>query len=362
MAREFGKHQFGMWSDDDFLNRPRFDKMLYGVLIDQPSFNQAGVAPLNLRRLAKAMRDTDIEPSEDELLAAFARLEADRYVFLDLDTGEVLLRTMMRSDGVDSKPTVLVGALRKALQTESAKLRAVLRDEVARIELPDVKGDGPQAKRLREQLPEMVSQIMTKLPEWTEEMGRIDYAPPTPSRPSARPSQEGHVGPLPDPHREGRKSPGRPDPLADPQRDPLVDPRFAVAVAVESPTAVVEKEPQKPKTAPKGAAKPKTIEQQVADSVYERLGKAVNFMGLRGVVKWAIHERGSDPQRVEAACVAVHGLGKPITRQVIDQCLDGKFGPIRVGDGPAVEGRDFIDYPGVVRDASGQLPKGFCER
>ena len=46
MAREFAKHQFGMWSDDDFLSRPRFDKMLYGVLIDQPSFNQAGVCLL----------------------------------------------------------------------------------------------------------------------------------------------------------------------------------------------------------------------------------------------------------------------------------------------------------------------------
>lgn len=235
MAREFAKHQFGMWSDDDFLSRPRFDKMLYGVLIDQPSFNQAGVAPINLRRLAKAMRDTNVEPTEGELLAAFARLEADRYVFLDVDTGEVLLRTMMRSDGVAAKPTVLVGALRKALQTESKKLRAVLRDEVARIDPPEVNGDSQQAKRLREQLPAMMTQIMAELPEWCDEMGRIDYAPETLSLPSARPSRD----PLPDPLVESHKTPGDADPLETLSR-PSRRPPVAVAVAVESPTEVVE--------------------------------------------------------------------------------------------------------------------------
>ena len=87
------------------------------------------------------------------------------------------------------------------------------------------------------------------------------------------------------------------------------------------PTFKKKRSPTKP-----DEAKPKAIEQATAEAAYERVGKAFNFMAVRQIIKWAIHERGDEPRTVEDACVAVHELGKPITKQTVAQYLDGRFG------------------------------------
>lgn len=81
-----------------------------------------------------------------------------------------------------------------------------------------------------------------------------------------------------------------------------------------------------PKTA--GASKPRTPtpEQIATDAAYERLDKGFDFIKVRQIVKWAIHEKNEDPQRVEEAIVGVHQLGKPITKQTMGQYLDGIIG------------------------------------
>lgn len=84
MAREFGKILFGMFPDGDFSALRAFDKLVYLALIGQPSFNHAGVAPVNFRRLAKALSDGDREPHRDDIMAAFARLEDARFIYFDL--------------------------------------------------------------------------------------------------------------------------------------------------------------------------------------------------------------------------------------------------------------------------------------
>ena len=87
------------------------------------------------------------------------------------------------------------------------------------------------------------------------------------------------------------------------------------------PTFKKKRSPAKP-----DESKPKAIEQATAEAAYERVGKAFNFMAVRQIIKWAIHERGDEPRTVEDACVAVHELGKPITKQTVAQYLDGRFG------------------------------------
>lgn len=231
MAREYGKVLFGMFTDDDFTAQYAVDKLLYLALVGQPSFNHAGVAYVNFRRLSKALRDGDHEPTRHELVQSFARLELARYVYLDIDTGEVLIRSFMRSDGVARKPNVLVSALRSCLQVESKKLAAVLRSEVARIELPEVTGEGPQAKRLRVAVPELRDEVLATLPEWDEAqvIDYIDGEPETPRGPSAGGSSRGSAGPS----AGGSAPPGEIGPSAGPSAGGSPRPPVVVAVAVE---------------------------------------------------------------------------------------------------------------------------------
>lgn len=86
------------------------------------------------------------------------------------------------------------------------------------------------------------------------------------------------------------------------------------------PSIKEAKAPAKP-----DAGKPESIEQTVTVAAYEKLGKAFNFMAVRQIVKWAIHDRGITPHAVEEAVIALYEMGKPITKQTMGQYLDGKI-------------------------------------
>lgn len=101
----------------------------------------------------------------------------------------------------------------------------------------------------------------------------------------------------------------------------LADPEPIDAELVDEPT-------RSPVPAP--ASKPpksETPEQRVTAAAYERVGKAFNFIAVRAIAKWAIHDRGEDPAVVEAALVGVHELGRPIMKQTVGQWLDGILSP-----------------------------------
>lgn len=71
------------------------------------------------------------------------------------------------------------------------------------------------------------------------------------------------------------------------------------------------------------AATTPTIEHQVTDAAYQRLGKGFNFIATRAITRWAIHDKKAAPQAVYDALIAVYEMGKPITKQTIGQYLDG---------------------------------------
>lgn len=67
----------------------------------------------------------------------------------------------------------------------------------------------------------------------------------------------------------------------------------------------------------------KSPEHLATDDAYEKTGKAFNFIATRGIAKWLIHDRGLTPERASDAIVAVYQMGKPITKQVLGQLIDG---------------------------------------
>lgn len=104
-------------------------KLLYmGALLVEPTVNQAGVGALRERRWAK-----ETELSLEETQRALDELDAGRFVFVDYDTEEVLVRTIIRRDKVAERPNVLWAACRVAEQVRSPRLRHELADELRKL-------------------------------------------------------------------------------------------------------------------------------------------------------------------------------------------------------------------------------------
>lgn len=74
---------------------------------------------------------------------------------------------------------------------------------------------------------------------------------------------------------------------------------------------------------PKPPAKQKTPEQEAAEYAYDQTGKAFNFIAVRQILKWAIHERGATPQQAAQSAIDLYQAGKPIIKQTVGQYLDG---------------------------------------
>ena len=71
----------------------------------------------------------------DRVRAAANVLVERRFVVVDLDTVELLIRTFIRHDvAAQGSPKIMQGALNCALQTESPKLRGVLLSEIRKLE------------------------------------------------------------------------------------------------------------------------------------------------------------------------------------------------------------------------------------
>ena len=218
MAREYGKVWFSIFTDEHFTAQPAVDKLLYIALIAQPSLNYAGVQPINMRRLRKAMRDGNSIPTERELELSLLRMERLGYVYTDEDTGEILVRSFMRRDEIDKQPNVLKSALRALSQIESHKLAHVMRGELARLTTPPVKSE-----KIRDEIARL----------WTTAMTHLEGL------------AEGITEPLPEPFTEGLAEPllrpGETEGLPEPLAEGLPEGSVVVEVeVVKSPTAFTQ--------------------------------------------------------------------------------------------------------------------------
>jgi hypothetical protein len=128
MARDHGRVLCKIWQDKDFRALSRTAQALYMQLLSQPNVNNAGVLPLMLSKWAKGCD----EATSDSLVRDLAELVDDRFVVVDTDTEEVLVRSFIRNDGVLKQPNVLKNALRAAEAVESPTIRLALAAELRR--------------------------------------------------------------------------------------------------------------------------------------------------------------------------------------------------------------------------------------
>lgn len=142
MARAFGRILSRIWDDRDFLALDSGPQRLYCFLVSQSNLNHAGLLPLTLRKWAKKAADLTPERVRRDL----AVLDAARFVVVDEDSEELLIRTFVRNDDVYKMPRMMGAMVSGALEIESHRLRRALLAEVSRIPLEELSDEPSRLK------------------------------------------------------------------------------------------------------------------------------------------------------------------------------------------------------------------------
>lgn len=129
MARTHARVLCAIWNDPDWVALDFGPQWLYQELLSQSSLNHAGVIGLTVRRWARGAANMDVATLEKFL----SELVEHRFVVVDEETEELLVRSLIRRDGIAEQPNLLKAALNEARQIASPLLRAVLADELRRL-------------------------------------------------------------------------------------------------------------------------------------------------------------------------------------------------------------------------------------
>lgn len=131
MARTHGRVLASIWNDADFRALPRDARLAYVFLISQPDLDHAGVIALRLRRWGK-----DLDATPAEVAGWLGDLEAGRFIVIDWDEEELLVRSYIRHDGVWKQPNVFKSAAASAAECESPRIKRELLAEIRRLSIP----------------------------------------------------------------------------------------------------------------------------------------------------------------------------------------------------------------------------------
>lgn len=137
MARQYAKFKTDMWRlDDDLRGLPREAQHLYFVLTTGPDLSLAGVTDWRPNRIAKLAHGW----TRKQVADAAAILAERRFILLDEDTEEVLIRTFIKHDELLRSHTTAAGVVTAWGSIYSPRLRGAVADEVSKLAemgLPD---------------------------------------------------------------------------------------------------------------------------------------------------------------------------------------------------------------------------------
>lgn len=136
MARSEARLLNEIWDDDDFIILPPTAQRAFMFLLSQDDLAHDGVIALRLKRWARKAAGLTAKDLEHDL----DTLEAARFLVIDWDTEEVLIRSLIRRDKIYRQPNVMRAAIDHVPLVESGAILRALAAEVARIraENPDL--------------------------------------------------------------------------------------------------------------------------------------------------------------------------------------------------------------------------------
>ncbi|MGW2594821.1 hypothetical protein ACWCXC_31775 [Streptomyces sp. NPDC001515] len=199
MARGHGRILTSIWEDEDFRNLDESEQRLYLFLISQPNLNHAGLLDLTLRRWSRKARGLTVGELEKRISA----LEDARFIVVDEDTEELLIRSFIRNDGVWKQPKVMGAAVSGALEISSKRLQLALLAEMDRIPLHELSNEptkvraGGEGPSIRQQVQSHIDDLRrafgTPTPDPTGRGSGTPSAPPSVT-PSDTPAEGGPKG------------------------------------------------------------------------------------------------------------------------------------------------------------------------
>ncbi|QLJ01487.1 hypothetical protein HZZ00_10945 [Streptomyces sp. NEAU-sy36] len=156
MARGHGRILTSIWEDSDFLKLDEREQRFYLFLISQPNLNHAGLLPLTLRRWSRKAHGLTSADVEKRLQS----LDDARFIVMDDDTEELLIRSFVRNDGVWKQPKVMGAMVSGAMEISSRRLRRALLAEVERIPLSELSNEpGSRGVSIRQQVSEHIETL-----------------------------------------------------------------------------------------------------------------------------------------------------------------------------------------------------------
>jgi hypothetical protein len=129
VARSEARITVDIWDDDDFLALTGDAQRVFMFLLSQRDMAHTGVIALRVKRWARRARDL----TPEVVTAALGELVAGRFVVIDEDTEELLVRSFMRRDKVYRQPNVLCAARDHLPLIESRPILSELAVELRRI-------------------------------------------------------------------------------------------------------------------------------------------------------------------------------------------------------------------------------------
>jgi hypothetical protein len=274
MAREHAQIKLAIWSDDDFRDLTRDEQLLYFTLVTHPSLSYCGVVdwrPARIAALASDWTREDVETTAKGLIAK-------RYIVVDDETEEALVRSFIRNDEILKQPKVALAMLTAWAGVASKLLRGVIVHEIKRLhaESPTLPAFTSTATASGERLRDLLAKP------------GID---PTPN-PSGNPS----VNPSGTPSRKGSANPsGNPSGSPDPSPDPVPK------IKTHAPTE-------------RGAAQPsgETQGQRVnrLTRVYTDRIKLSKFEAVQGIVRKAVQAADDSGQPLYSDAELVDALNR----------------------------------------------------
>lgn len=196
-----------IWDDPVFRAHSPSAQRMYLYLLSQIDLSYCGVIPLRERRWARDAPGltgdqvmADVEALAKPFGEGFGEGGKRPLLVVDDDSGEVLIRSLIRNDGIWRQPNLLKAAREAAAPIRSPQIKTALIDELKRLPLEET-----SSEQVRDVVAEFIADLESSLP-------------PQPSNPSANP----FGNPSPDPSQgigEGNGSstgdpltPGNPDP------------------------------------------------------------------------------------------------------------------------------------------------------
>ena len=127
MSRKYAEVQVAIWDEADFIALDEDAQRLYFVLMTRIDLSLAGVISWNPGRIAQLAKNS----TSASITKAAKKLEMARFVVIDRDTDECLIRTQVRHDGVLSRGPKLAGGVLTAWRAiYSRKLKSIVASEV----------------------------------------------------------------------------------------------------------------------------------------------------------------------------------------------------------------------------------------